>query len=99
MTASGWRFSRIVIPPIGICAAATRNAPSAPSRAQRESSGRRREASQVTRVSTIPASATIAVAELDERVEALLRDTACCRTGASCRSRGPSPSAARTPRR
>ena len=61
-----------MIAPIGICASVTRNAPSAASCAPRGSPSTLRAASQVTSVSARPTSATSAVPELDERVEALL---------------------------
>ena len=49
----------MVMPPIGICAIATRNAPRALHRPHRESPLVHLEASQATSVSTMPTSATI----------------------------------------
>ena len=73
MTASGWRSRAMVMPPIGICAIATRKAPSAAHRPQpgeatrpaRRQPGRQREHD--------PDEGDHAVTELDECVEALLR--------------------------
>ena len=48
----------MVMPPIGICAIATRNAPSAAHRPQPERPLVQREVSQVASVSTIPTRAT-----------------------------------------
>ena len=59
MTASGCRSSAIVMPPIGICAIATRKAPSALHRPQRESPVAQREVSHVATVRTIPTRATM----------------------------------------
>ena len=73
MTASGWRSRAIVMPPIGICATATRNAPSAAHRPQRErplDPARRQPRGERE---NDPDERDHSIAELDECVEALLR--------------------------
>ena len=73
MTASGWRSRAIVMPPIGICAIATRKAPSAAHRPQPREAARPARRQPGGEREDDPDERDHAVAELDECVEALLR--------------------------